>query len=305
MKRRLGRFAVILSSVIFATAALSACKKKDDITEITRSFEYSESETQTTKAKPTEDATKKTTETEKATKESTKENTTKSTEKETTTEETLTGVAVYFGGKDSVFNTLPLFDAGVFEEHFDKSYVEGLRFSGVTEKNYTTYLQSILNAGKYTLNSQDGTRAYLAASTGKMCVTLIYKDGTMYIEAGENYWDILTLAEEETEAPTKPSENTDSRYSYFDNKDLVFSNVPYMTEGSFTGYEAVDNGGVMTFAGISDDAFTSYCDYLESSGYLFASSTPDGLTSYYTRDDIVVTITHSGTDLTLKVIKQQ
>ena len=43
-------------------------------------------------------------------------------------------------------------------------------------------------------NSQDGTRAYLAAASGKMCITLIYKDGTMLIEAGENYWDILTYA---------------------------------------------------------------------------------------------------------------
>lgn len=305
MRRKIGRFAVILSSVVLTAAVLSACRKKDDISEISRSFEYSESETLTAKPSSAEDVSEKTTETEKNTKEPTKETTTKVTEKETTTEEALTGVAVYFGGKDSVFNTLPMFDAGVFEEHFDKSYVEGLRFSGVTEKNYTSYLQSVLNAGKYTLNSQDGTRAYLAASTGKMCVTLIYKDGTMYIEAGENYWDILTLAEQETEEPTKPSESTDSRYSYFDNKDLVFSNVPYMTEGSFTGYEAVDNGGIMSFAGISDEVFNSYGEYLESSGFLFSSSTPDGLTSYYVRDDIIVTVTHAGTDMTLKVVKQQ
>lgn len=305
MRRKIGRFAVILSSVVLTAAVLSACRKKDDISEISRSFEYSESETLTAKPSRAEDVSEKTTETEKNTKEPTKETTTKVTEKETTTEETLTGVAVYFGGKDSVFNTLPMFDAGVFEEHFDKSYVEGLRFSGVTEKNYTSYLQSVLNAGKYTLNSQDGTRAYLAASTGKMCVTLIYKDGTMYIEAGENYWDILTLAEQETEEPTKPSESTDSRYSYFDNKDLVFSNVPYMTEGSFTGYEAVDNGGIMSFAGISDEVFNSYGEYLESSGFLFSSSTPDGLTCYYVRDDIIVTVTHAGTDMTLKVVKQQ
>lgn len=305
MRRKIGRFAVILSSVVLTAAVLSACRKKDDISEISRSFEYSESETLTAKPSRAEDVSEKTTETEKNTKEPTKETTTKVTEKETTTEETLTGVAVYFGGKDSVFNTLPMFDAGVFEEHFDKSYVEGLRFSGVTEKNYKSYLQSVLNAGKYTLNSQDGTRAYLAASTGKMCVTLIYKDGTMYIEAGENYWDILTLAEQETEEPTKPSESTDSRYSYFDNKDLVFSNVPYMTEGSFTGYEAVDNGGIMSFAGISDEVFNSYGEYLESSGFLFSSSTPDGLTCYYVRDDIIVTVTHAGTDMTLKVVKQQ
>lgn len=305
MRRKIGRFAVILSSVVLTAAVLSACRKKDDISEISRSFEYSESETLTAKPSRAEDVSEKMTETEKNTKEPTKETTTKVTEKETTTEETLTGVAVYFGGKDSVFNTLPMFDAGVFEEHFDKSYVEGLRFSGVTEKNYKSYLQSVLNAGKYTLNSQDGTRAYLAASTGKMCVTLIYKDGTMYIEAGENYWDILTLAEQETEEPTKPSESTDSRYSYFDNKDLVFSNVPYMTEGSFTGYEAVDNGGIMSFAGISDEVFNSYGEYLESSGFLFSSSTPDGLTCYYVRDDIIVTVTHAGTDMTLKVVKQQ
>lgn len=307
MKRRIGRFAVILSSVIFATAALAACRKKDDINEISRSFDYSQSETQTKHTEPDspQDTSESTPDTETTTE--TKRETTsanKPTETETTTEP-LTGAAVYFGDKNSVFNTLPMFDAGVFEEYFDKSYVEGLRFSQVKEKDYTSYLQSVLNSGKYTLNSQDGTRAYLAASTGKMCVTLIYKDGTMYIEAGESYWDILTLAEEETEAPTKPSEATDSRYSYFDNDKLVFSNVPYLTEGSFTGYEAVDNGGVMTFTGISKEAFDTYCEYLETSGYLFASSTPDGLTSYYVKDDIVVTITHSGTDLTLKVVKQQ
>ncbi len=301
MRRKIGRFAVILSSVILTAAVLSACRKKDGISEISRSFEYSESETLTAKPSRAEDVSEKTTETEK----NTKEPTTKVTEKETTTEETLTGVAVYFGGKDSVFNTLPMFDAGVFEEHFDKSYVEGLRFSGVTEKNYTSYLQSVLNAGKYTLNSQDGTRAYLAASTGKMCVTLIYKDGTMYIEAGENYWDILTLAEQETEEPTKTSERTDSRYSYIDNKYLLYSNVPYMKEGSFTVYESVDNGGIMSFAGISDEVFNSYCEYLESSGFLFSSSTPDGIKSYYVRDDIIVTVTHAGTDMTLKVVKQQ
>ena len=39
MKRRLGKLSVILSAVIFATAAMSACKK-DDISEIDRTFEY-------------------------------------------------------------------------------------------------------------------------------------------------------------------------------------------------------------------------------------------------------------------------
>lgn len=38
MKRRIGKLSVILSAVIFATAAISACRKKDDISEITRTF---------------------------------------------------------------------------------------------------------------------------------------------------------------------------------------------------------------------------------------------------------------------------
>ena len=37
MKRRLGKLSVILSAVIFATAAMSACKK-DDISEIDRTL---------------------------------------------------------------------------------------------------------------------------------------------------------------------------------------------------------------------------------------------------------------------------
>lgn len=313
MRRRLGKLSVLLSGVIFATAAITACGKKDDgITEITRSFEYTQTEKETTEPQNTteepETTTEKESKTEKdtskeTTKDSTKE-TTKTTEEETTTKKNLTGAAAYFEDEESVFNTLPSFDAGKYEEHFSQSYVEGLRFSGATEGNYSDYLQAVLNAGNYTLNSQDGTRAYLAATSGKMCVTLIYKDGTMLIEAGENYWDILTYAEEETQEPTKPSETTDGRYAYFDDKDSVFSQLPYMTDGNFTGYEAVDGGGVMTFSVVPSDVASSYGDLLESSGFMFSSSTPDGQTTYYASDKLVVTLTYDGSNMRLQVVNQ-
>ena len=54
MKRRLGKLSVILSAVIFATAAMSACKK-DDISEIDRTFEYTRTETQTTSQRETDE----------------------------------------------------------------------------------------------------------------------------------------------------------------------------------------------------------------------------------------------------------
>ena len=53
-KRRLGKLSVILSAVIFATAAISACKK-DDISEIDRTFEYTRTETQTTSQHETDE----------------------------------------------------------------------------------------------------------------------------------------------------------------------------------------------------------------------------------------------------------
>lgn len=310
MRRRLGKFSVILSAVIFATATVTACGKKDDISEIDRTFEYTKTEIQTTE--PTKTETEETTTEKNTTKESAKETdkettkgTTKPSKEETTTAKPLTGAAVYFEDEKNVFNTLPSFDAGKYEEYFNQGYVEILNFSGTTEKDYSDYLKAVLNEGKYTLNSQDGTRAYLAAVSGKMCVTLIYKDGTMLIEAGENYWDILTFAEDETQEPTKPSETTDGRYAYFDSKDSIFSQLPYMTEGSFTGYEAVDGGGVMNFTVASSEVAVSYGDVLETNGFLFSSSTPDGLTSYYVKDKVVVTLTCSGSGMTLKAVKQQ
>ena len=107
MKRRLRKFSVILSVVIFATAAMSACKK-DDISEIDRTFEYIRTETQTTSQHATGEQEDTTTEKESTVKESTKE-TTKQTQEETTTKKQLTGAAVYFEDKKSVFNTLPSF----------------------------------------------------------------------------------------------------------------------------------------------------------------------------------------------------
>jgi lipoprotein len=302
MKRRLGKLSVILSAVIFATAAMSACKK-DDISEIDRTFEYTRTETQTTSQHETDEQKDTTTEKESTVKESTKE-TTGQTQEETTTRKQLTGAAVYFEDKKSVFNTLPSFTAGKFEEYFSESYVEGLKFSGAKESDYSDYLKSVINEGKYTLNSQDGTRAYLAAASGKMCITLIYKDGTMLIEAGENYWDILTYAEPETQEPTKPSESADGRYAYFDNKDSVFSQLPYMTAGNFTGYESVNGGGIMTFSVITSDMVSDYGDILESNGFMFSSSTPDGLTSYYVNDKLIVTVVYDGSVMKLQVVSQ-
>lgn len=308
--RKSGKISVILSAVIFLSAAVSACGKKDNISEIERTFEFSQPES-ASQEKTTQQNTESTTQTESETVETTtketttKETTTKATEEETTTKKQLTWAAVYFEDEKSVFSTLPVFEAGKYEEHFAQSYVEGMRFSGTTKKDYEAYLQNVLNEGKYTLNSQDGTRAYLAAASGKMCITLIYKDGTMLIEAGESYWDILTYAEEPTQEPTKPSEAADGRYAYFDNEESVFSQLPYMTEGSFTGYEAVDGGGIMTFSAVSVNAVTAYGELLENSGFMFASSTPDGLTSYYVNDKVVVTCTYQDSAVTLKVVKQQ
>lgn len=173
MKRRIGKLSVILSAVIFATAAISACRKKDDISEITRTFEYTKTQIETTKPEKTTEESKETTIEKETTKESTKETTqetTRPSQKETTTKKELTGAAVYFEDKNSVFNTLPSFDAGVYEEYFNQGYVEGLRFSNATESSYSEYLQAVLNEGKYTLNSQDGTRAYPCRLQTEICV---------------------------------------------------------------------------------------------------------------------------------------
>ncbi len=302
MRKRIGRFAIILSAVIWATAAMSACRKKEDPKEIDRTFDFTQD---TSRPVQTETQTESQSTTEETTEKATQETTTKKPV-ETTTEETKPeGAAAYFSDKKSVFNTLPAFEGGKFEEYFDYEYVEGMRFSGTKESDYTAYLQSVLNAGKYTLNSQDGTRAYLEKTDGKMRVTLIYKDGTFLIEAGESYWDILTLADEEKEEPTKPSETTDSRYGYFDNKELVFSQLPYFTEGSFTGYEAVEGGGIMSFSDITEEVYENYSELLQSSGFMFTGSLPDGRVSYFTNDSVVITATFSGSTLKLQVIKQR
>ena len=75
MKRRIGKLSVILSAVIFATAAISACRKKDDISEITRTFEYTKTQIETTKPEKTTEESKETTTEKETTKESTKETT--------------------------------------------------------------------------------------------------------------------------------------------------------------------------------------------------------------------------------------
>ena len=284
-------------------AALSACQKKDDgVKEIDRTFDFTQN---TSSAVQTETQTETETTTEEITEKTTEETTTQKQTETTTEESKAEGAAAYFGDKKSVFNTLPEFEAGKYEEYFDYEYVEGLRFSGTKESDYTAYLQTVLSEGKYTLNSQDGTRAYLEKKEGKMRVTLIYKDGTFLVEAGESYWDILTLADEQKEEPTKPSETSDSRYGYFDNKELVFSQLPYFTEGSFTGYQSVEGGGIMSFSEVTEEIFDNYSDLLQSSGFMFAGSMPDGQVSYFTNDSVVITATFSGSSLTLQVIKQR
>lgn len=306
MRKRIGRFAFILSAAIWTTAALSACRKEENPKEIDRTFEFTQDTLQPVQSdtEPQSTAEEGTSRTEEITTQETSQDTTTETISETTTEEIkLEGAAVYFYDKNSVFNTLPAFEAGNYEEHFSYEYVEGLRFSGTKDSDYTAYLQSVLNAGTYKLNSQDGTRAYLEKADGKMRVTLIYKEGTMLIEAGESYWDILTLADEKKEEPTKPSETADSRYGYFDNKELVFSELPYFTGGNFTGYEAVDGGGILNFSDISEQEYEDYSDLLQSSGFMFTGSLPDGQVSYFANDNVVVTATYSGGSLKLQVVK--
>ena len=306
MRKRIGRFAFILSAAIWATAALGACRKEENPKEIDRTFEFTQDTSQPVQSdtEPQSTTEEGTSRTEEITTQETSQNTTTETISETATEEIkLEGAAVYFYDKNSVFNTLPAFEAGNYEEHFSYEYVEGLRFSGTKDSDYTAYLQSVLNAGTYKLNSQDGTRAYLEKTDGKMRVTLIYKDGTMLIEAGESYWDILTLADEKKEEPTKPSETADSRYGYFENKELVFSELPYFTEGNFTGYEAVDGGGILNFSDISEEEYENYSDLLQSSGFMFTGSLPDGQVSYFANDNVVVTATYSGGSLKLQVVK--
>ena len=126
----------------------------------------------------------------------------------------------------------------------------------------------------------------------------------MLIEAGENYWDILTYAEPETQESTKPSESADGRYAYFDNKDSVFSQIPYMTNGTFAGYEAVAGGGVMTFSNVTSDMLVAYGDVLESNGIMFNGATPDGMTSYYVSDRVIVTLIYDGSNMKLQAVVQ-
>lgn len=302
MKKKVTALSFILVSLICGTAALSACRRQEDPVEIDRSFEYTTAETTTKGQEET------TTEREPFTEETSTEpdsttapSTQKPTEEETTTEEVTTeeSAMTYFGDKNSIFSTLPLFEKGTFVEYFDKGFVEGIQFSGTTQADFEAYVKAVLDAGKYTLNSQDGNRVYLAGADGTMCVTLLYKDGVMLVEAGKNYWDILTFAQE-TVAPTKPAETTDSRYGYFDNQDLAFSKVPYFTYGTFTGYEAVDKGGRLTFDGVSGEELEAYVDTLNVSGFMQSGTTPSGAT-YYTSDKAIVMITCDNGTLVLQV----
>ena len=77
-----------------------------------------------------------------------------------------------------------------------------------------------------------------------------------------------------------------------------------MTAGNFTGYEAVDGGGIMTFSVISSEMVSDYGDILESNGFMFSSSTPDGLTSYYVNDKLIVTVVYDGSNMKLQAVVQ-
>lgn len=297
MKKKITALSFILILLICGTTVLFGCRKPEEPVEIDRSFEYTTAETTTKEQEET------TTESEPFTEETSTEpdSTTapsaqKPTEEVTTEESAMT----YFGDKNSIFSTLPLFEEGTFVEYFDKGFVEGIQFSGTTQGDFEAYVKAVLDAGKYTLNSQDGNRVYLAGADGTMCVTLLYKDGVMLVEAGKNYWDILTFAQEETAAPTKPAETTDSRYGYFDNQDMAFSKVPYFTYGTFTGYEAVDKGGRLTFDGVSGEELEAYVDTLNVSGFMQSGTTPSGAT-YYTSDKAIVMITSDNGTLVLQV----
>ncbi len=297
--RKNGRNILLCAMIVIIAIGLTACKKEAPV-EIDRTFEY------TTEA-PVETTTQKETETTEPITEETPE---QSSEEETTTQEetttkkeeettTLTGADVYYYDKDSIFSTLPVFKDGAFNGYFNKSFMEGLTFSGVTQEEYNAYVEAVTATDTYSLNSKESTRAYIAHKDGEWCITIIFYDGTMLVEAGKNYWDILTYAENETVEPTKPEEITDSRYDYFDNNDMVFSHVPYFTEGTFTGYSAVDRGGVLTFTDVTQDMVDAYGTILEGNGFMMGGAFENVM--YFVTNEHIVSLTLAGTTLTMQV----
>ena len=285
MKKKIGVLLVLITGLV---VCLAGCKKKpEEIKEIDRTFEYTEEETTeavTETEKETVSKTEETTSVEETTKQEETTTVVEVTTEEVTTEES---IMTYFGNPDSVFSTLPLFDKGVFSDYFNKEYVEGIMISEVTEAEYTAYIDTVLSAGRYALNSKESNRAYFA-DADNMCVTLIYHEETMLVEMGKGYWDILTYAEEKATEPTKPVETADARYGYFDNTDMIFSGLPYFTVGVFAGYEVVDKGGKLTFSEVTQDDVNNYGDTLMDNGFMMGGNVES--VTYFVTDGLLVSL---------------
>lgn len=278
MRKRYIQLSVLVVAAITCATAFSSCKKQhEDPLEVTRTYEFIDVTTfnpETTSQKGTETTEAQFT-AEPTSSHPTEKDTTSATE--STTEE-LTGARKYFFNPDSVFSTLPEFNAGDFVEKYDTQYLEVLRFVGVTESEYEAYVELVKAGEKYKFNSKDVNRTYFADGDG-MCLTVIINEDTMLVELGKNYWDSETFKVVE-ELPTKPSEQTDSRYSYFDNKNLVFNSVPYFTYGDFIEYSAIDDGGIMKFKNVTKEQFDAYAEVLLANFFLFEGFPSDGSRSY-------------------------
>ena len=286
--------------------SLSACNLNPEPIEIDRTFEL-ETTTDSSQTQPevTQGNTDETTESSREGETISENNTETTTVKETTTEETttLTGRDAYFLSDKSAFSTLPAFKKGTYVDHVDKLYMEVLQFKSVSKEEFDEYAKAIVDAGKYTVNSKETNRVYLENKSSEMCITLIFHDGIMLVEAGRNYWDIITYAEEATTQETKPVETKDARYQYFDSEQYTFYNVPYVTFGSFSGYEAVDNGGVLTFTEVNKADADGYNDSLERNGFMNTGSF--GNDSYYANEQYIITITYNDSTLIIKSVKNQ
>ena len=297
-----GKKIVLFALSTAVLLGLTACKKEEPV-ELDRTFEYNTESTaeSTTPEITTQESTSETEETQESTTENITEKTTQETTTEKVTEETttLTGADVYYYDKDSIFSTLPVFKNGTYAGYFNKVFMEGMTFSGVTKEEYTAYVDAITATGTYSLNSKEEKRAYISHKDGEWCITVIFHEGTMLVEAGKNYWDILTYAEAETEAPTKPAEVTDSRYDYFDNKDMVFSKIPYFTEGTFTSYSAIDRGGILTFSGINQSMIDAYGAVLEANGFMMGGAFENVM--YFVTEEHVISLSLTNDILTMQV----
>lgn len=265
MKRRMNKIVVIFLATTMLLG-LVACKRPDPI-EIDRTFEYnSTEEVHTQPSSEIEATSEKQSETESETEHLTEPSGQETTEPTKEVETTQMSAESIFGDPKNVFSTLPLFDKGEFVEYFEKDYISGVRFVNTKKSDLDEYVNLIVEDKIYKVNSIDGDRVYLEDSKN-MCVTVIYHEGITLIEAGRGYWDILTYAEEKKEEPTKPSETTDGRYIYFDDKNNIFSNLPYFTEGVFDGYLSAAGTYKMTFLQVTDEVCETYLGLLENSGF--------------------------------------